>query len=113
MLKLTALLETVEGVTAEDVSLWIARGFVVPEEVEGEVYFGEIDVARVRLIHELAHDLALETDAIALLLSLLDQVYTLRSRLSLLTEVIAAQPPEVREAIRQALGAPAEPEEGD
>ncbi|HLF59357.1 MAG TPA: chaperone modulator CbpM [Alphaproteobacteria bacterium] len=104
MLKLAELLAAIEGLSAERVTLWIAQGFVVPEQVEGEPRFAEIDVARVRLIHELERDLALDDEAVALLLSLLDQVYTLRSRLRLLNEAISGQPPEVRDAIIAALG---------
>lgn len=107
MLKLADLLQAVEGVSADEVSVWIARGFVVPDVVEGETCFAEIDVARVRLIHELEHDLALDPDSVAMFLSLLDQVYTLRSRLRSLTGAIAGQPPEVRDVIVAALGASA------
>ena len=44
--------------------------------------FHEIDVARVRLIHDLRHDMDIGEDAIPLVLSLLDQVYDLRSRMN-------------------------------
>ena len=104
MLKLAELLQAVEGVSADEISLWIAQGFIVPEVVEGENCFADIDVARVRLIHELEHDLSLDPDSVALFLSLLDQVYALRSRLRLLTGAIAGQPPEVRDIIVAALG---------
>ncbi len=93
------LLIAVEGVTAEKLSVWIEMGFVVPEMHGGEQRFSEIDVARVRLVYELETDLSLDADAVTLLLPLLDQVYGLRNQLRLITNAIARQPPEVREAI--------------
>lgn len=99
MLTRTQLIASVEGVTVDRLSYWIELGFVVPEREDGEPEFADIDVARVRLLYELETDLALDTDSIALLLSLLDQVYALRSRMRIMTEAIARQPPDVREAI--------------
>ena len=99
MITRTQLVAAVEGVTVERLSYWIELGFVIPEKEDGEPQFAEIDVARVRLLYELETDLALDTDAMALLLSLLDQVYALRGRMRAMSEAIARQPPEVREAI--------------
>jgi chaperone modulatory protein CbpM len=113
MLTLAQLLASIEGLSAEKVTLWIAQGFIVPEQAAGEPSFAEIDVARVRLIYELERDLALDTESVAVLLSLLDQVYTLRTRLRLLTGAIAGQPPEVRDAIVAALGAWAAGQKGE
>jgi len=60
---------------------WVEQGWVVPD-AEGTSYvFHEIDVARVRLIHDLRRDMDLGEDAIPLILSLLDQIYELRSQL--------------------------------
>jgi chaperone modulatory protein CbpM len=60
---------------------WVEQGWVVPD-AEGTSYvFREIDVARVHLIHDLRRDMDLAEDAIPLVLSLLDQIYELRSQL--------------------------------
>lgn len=60
---------------------WVEQGWVIPD-AEGTVYvFGEIDVARVRLIHDLRRDMDLGEDAVPMVLSLLDQIYELRSQL--------------------------------
>lgn len=106
MISLSQLLATVQGVTAESLTVWIEHGFVVPEQKGGEPQFAEIDVARVRLIYELEHDLELDADAVALLLSVLDQMYALRSRLRLLSDAVASQPPEIRDAILAVLVEP-------
>jgi chaperone modulatory protein CbpM len=60
---------------------WVERGWVVPDAEGTAFVFREIDVARVRLIHDLRRDMAVGEDTIPLVLSLLDQIYELRSQL--------------------------------
>jgi chaperone modulatory protein CbpM len=60
---------------------WVEQGWVIPD-ADGTAYmFHEIDVARVRLIHDLRRDMDVGEDAVPLVLSLLDQIYELRSQL--------------------------------
>ena len=61
--------------------------------------FHEIDVARVRLIHDLRSGMDVGEDAMPLVLSLLDQVYELRSRLKAVLRAVEAQPRDVQLAI--------------
>ena len=60
---------------------WVEQGWVVPDAEGTAFVFREIDVARVRLIHDLRRDMDVGEDAIPLVLSLLDQIYELRSQL--------------------------------
>ena len=60
---------------------WIRLGWVRPERREGAAYFHEVDVARVRLLSELEHDLEFDEDTVPLVLSLLDQIHGLRNEL--------------------------------
>src|SRR6185295_236750 len=83
---------------------WVERGWVLPEAEETGFVFQEIDVARVRLIYDLRRDLDVGEDAIPLVLSLLDQVYELRSVLKGVLHALEAQPPDVRRAVLSALG---------
>ena len=96
-----ALIGSIEGTT---LSLWIEQRWVRPERLEGEYWFDEADVARVRLIHELIEDLAVATDTIPIVLRLLDQLYEHRARLRRLADAVAEQPPEVRSAILARMG---------
>ena len=83
-----------------EIHAWIERGWVRPEGRRGgEPLFSELDVARLCLICDLRHDLAVEEETLPLVLSLLDQVYTLRRQLGALTDAVQQQPPEVRRAI--------------
>ena len=90
-----------------EIHAWIERGWVRPESRRGgEPLFSELDVARLCLICDLRHDLAVEEETMPLVLSLLDQVYTLRRQLGALTGAVQQQPPEVRRAILDLLAGP-------
>lgn len=100
------LFTLVEGLTSVELEICVSAGWVVPGEVRpGERRFQDIDVARLKLIHELRVDLALGDEAVPVVLKLLDQIHALRYQLHCLSEAMADQPEEVREAIRVALEA--------
>src|SRR5437660_12035555 len=69
MIRLDALLRLAEIEEAE-LHRWVDSGWVRPETREGALLFHAIDVARVRLIVELRRDLAIDDDAVPLVLSL-------------------------------------------
>ena len=104
MIALAALLERV-GIAEAELRVWIESGWVKPEGAPGFWAFHEIDVARVRLIAEIRHDLAIDDDALPVVLSLLDQLYALRSDVTALCGAVADQPVAVRDAIAAALAA--------
>jgi chaperone modulatory protein CbpM len=84
---------------------WVERGWVVPErpalEPSAEPAFSDLDVARVCLICDLRHDLAVEEETVPLVLSLLDQLYAMRRQMSLLRGALEQQPEDVRRAIME------------
>ena len=69
------------GLQEAELERWIGERWVRPEPASEGYVFREVDVARVRLIVELRHDLAIDEDALPVVLQLLDQVYALRRRL--------------------------------
>ncbi|HEY7576998.1 MAG TPA: hypothetical protein VH855_05320 [Acetobacteraceae bacterium] len=89
--------------TQVELTTWVERGWVVPDTGEGGLVFREIDVARVRLILDLRRGMDVAEDAMPLVLSLLDQVYELRSRLKSVLRVVEAQPREVQLAVLAAI----------
>ena len=89
--------------TVLELTHWVERGWVMPDTEDTVLVFREIDVARVRLIHDLRHDMDIGEDAIPLVLSLLDQVYELRSTLKTVLRILEAQPADVRTAVLEAL----------
>lgn len=82
--------------TLED---FIARAWVRPIRKEETYYFEEIDIARIQLIQQLRHDMQVGDEAMDVVLSLLDQIYALRSRMRKLTDAIERQPRRVQAEI--------------
>ena len=91
--------ELIEGLEVPELERWIGERWVLPERSEGTYVFQEIDIARVRLIVELRRDLAIDDEAMPVVLGLLDQVYALRRRLKGMAAALAALPPEARAVI--------------
>lgn len=69
------------GLAPEELRGWVSAGYVRADAAEQALVFQEIDVARVGLILDLRETLALDEEALALVLSLLDQIYALRRKL--------------------------------
>jgi chaperone modulatory protein CbpM len=82
---------------------WVGRGWVRPLGQEPEWEFRDIDLARLRLIRDLRTAMGIAEDTMPLLLSLLDQVYTLRGQLQAVARAVEGQPEAVRSAILAAL----------
>lgn len=110
MTNFDAVLRLIRGLEPAELRLWIQERWVRPES-QGEGYvFHEVDIARVRLIVELRHELAVDEEALPVILDLLDQVYDLRRRLRAIGEALDAQPDSVRQAVRARLGSPLDEE---
>jgi chaperone modulatory protein CbpM len=103
IVQLTAVTAMFTDLPAQELTGWIERGWVQPETAESGWVFQEIDIARVRLIHDLRRDMDIGEETIPMVLSLLDQVYELRARLKAVLHAVEAQPEGVREAIRISL----------
>ena len=100
MKTLSEVVLAVERIERVELHAWVERGWVAPAARRGpEPLFSELDVARICLICDLVHDLAVEEETVPLVLSLLDQVYDLRRQLNALTGAIRQQPDDVRRAI--------------
>jgi chaperone modulatory protein CbpM len=102
MISLDLLCSTL-GTQPAEVRGWIQAGWV---RVSGEPdawRFAEADVARVRLIFELRHELDIVEEDLGLVLRLLDQVYGLRRELQALGQAVSRQPDAVRDAIAAAM----------
>lgn len=95
MIAIEMVLATVRGLDRRELDEFVAHGWVRPENGT----FDDIDVARVRLLVELRHELAVEDETIPLVLSLLDRLYATRRQLKTLADAVATQPDEVRRAI--------------
>jgi chaperone modulatory protein CbpM len=112
-MRITAVVALFADLPEAELTSWVARGWVRPDPIDPDPVdpgraeagweFHEIDVARVRLIHDLHHTMEIGEDAMPLVLSLLDQVYELRGTLRDLVHALEAQPAEVRTTVLAAL----------
>ncbi len=103
-MELESLVRLIPDTTVVEITSWVERGWVLPEQDGARLVFQEIDIARVRLIRDLLTQMALPDDSIPVVLSLVDQVYELRGRLRSGGEAVLGQPAEGRRSILGALG---------
>ncbi len=108
MMRLTAVIALfsdlgVAGLGEPELTAWIDRGWIHPEQIGAEPVFHDLDIARIRLIHDMRGTMLIDDETIPLVLSLLDQVYDLRAGLRAVLAAVDTQPPPVREAILAAL----------
>jgi chaperone modulatory protein CbpM len=111
MIAIDELLRRFAGLDGEldraELSRWVENHWILPEsdgERESERWvFHEVDIARVELILHVKREYAVDDESMALVLGLLDQVYSLRRQMRRLCSALESQPPEIRDAIRKAL----------
>jgi chaperone modulatory protein CbpM len=104
MMRLTAVVAMFPGLVEAELITWVERGWVRPAGTPPDWEFAEIDVARARLVLDMRRDMAVPEETMALVLSLLDQVYALRGQLRAVARAVEGQPEPVRSAILAALG---------
>jgi len=103
MTTLDELLRLHGSLTTMHVERWVARGLLRPVGQGDAWTFEQVDVARARLLVELADEIGFDDEAVETIIGLVDQVHTLRGQLDLLARAIADQPPATREAIAATL----------
>lgn len=100
MISMDIVLTLVSGLQRQDLERWVVHRLVLPDVSAGGYVFGEIDVARVRLIRELRDDLQVNEEALPVVLSLLDQLYEIRRRMRELGDVLGRTVPlELRQSL--------------
>ena len=100
MMTLSEVLITIEEIQDETVvQEFVHHGWVKPVEQEGNWLFDPVDIARIRLVHQLRHELLVEDETMSLVLSLMDQLYTTRHQLKQMCQAISKQPRSVQAEI--------------
>lgn len=89
MITIDILIAQLSGLTRQDIEEWISNDWVRPDGRAGDYAFRQIDVARVRLIHQLRADMQVNDEALPIVLSLLDQLYDQRRRMRELSEALS------------------------
>jgi chaperone modulatory protein CbpM len=62
--------------------IWIHEEWVMPSRESGAPSYSDADLARVRLIHDLRHNMGVNDEGLGLVLHLIDQVHGLRRALA-------------------------------
>jgi len=99
MINETEVISLVQNLTVRRLRIWVKRGWVLPEQKSHGPTFSEIDIARLHLIRQLKIDLAVNDEAIPIVLSLIDQVHGLRYELKSLARAVEAQQESVQREI--------------
>lgn len=102
MMTLDDLLATIPSLQRGDLEGWIRDELIAPQQDAG-LSFSDKECARVRLICTLTYELEIDSGALPVLLSLLDQLYDTRQRLLSLSRAVTLQDKAIQAAIIAAM----------
>ncbi len=86
------------GVSAEEVTIWVERRWVLPAECGGALEFSDADRARLRMIAEFRRDLGIEDESMPVVLDLIDRLHGVRERLRNVLNALRGLPVSEQEA---------------
>lgn len=89
-------LDAVAELTPEQLDRYVRAGVVQPVQSEQGPVFRDIDIARLSLLVDLAEGYHLDEEALALVMSLLDQLHGLRGDMRAILDAVSHEPPETR-----------------
>ncbi|MFZ1108019.1 MAG: hypothetical protein WAN43_06710 [Rhodomicrobium sp.] len=78
---------------------WVAAGWLKPHRGDEGFLFDETDIARTHLLYDLRYEMELRDEELTMVLSLVDQLNSLRAMLKAMTSAVHSQPDEIRQAI--------------
>src|ERR1700730_8173731 len=78
------------GVTVEDLRIWIDRRWGLPSRSGADLAFDDADRARIRMILDFHRDLAIDDEAMPVVLDLIDRLHAARAQLRAVLEAVAA-----------------------
>ncbi len=100
------VIATVTRLTRPQLVSFIEAEFVKPDRDEGGYQFRRIDIARLELLCDLTSDLDLNETALAVVISLLDQLHAARHERMAMAQTLNALPDDLRSVILAAMAAP-------
>ena len=92
-----------DGLDAARLRAFVAAHVVTPVVTPRGHAFTEADVARLQLLCDLCDIYDLPSDALAMVMSLIDQLNGLRGDMRAMLEAVAAEAPETRARLRQVI----------
>src|SRR6202451_4292775 len=77
------------GVTVEDLTGWVERRWVLPVRSGKDLAFDDADRARIRMILDFHRDLAIDDEAMHVVLDLIDRLHAARAQLRAVLQGVA------------------------
>ena len=105
LIQLTEVVARIDATEGELIA-WAKQGWIRPTKEDDGLWFDDADVARVQLIIDLRRDMAVNDEAVPVILRLLDQIYGLRRMLGTLGDAIQDLPEDLRSELESHLGRP-------
>ncbi|WP_017999438.1 hypothetical protein [Paracoccus sp. N5] len=100
---LTETLALVDDLGAEQLERYIRAGVVAPVQSAQGPLFRDLDLARLSLVVDLAEGYHLDEEALAMVLSLVDQLHGLRGDMRAMLDAVAREPVETRLRLKAAI----------
>ena len=96
------------GIAVEDLNEWVERRWVLPSHTGADLAFDEVDRARIRMIVDFHRDLAIDDEAMPVVLDLLDRLHAARAQLRMVLQGVAELPESARIEILRGIKGEAE-----
>lgn len=93
------ILARIDRLSETRLAVCLSQSWVVPLSRDDGPAFDAVDAARLQLIVDLTEDMAVNDDAVPIILSLIDQLHALRHRLRALDRAVADQDETITRAI--------------
>jgi chaperone modulatory protein CbpM len=87
------------GVRVDELMVWVERRWVRPIRSDQTLQFDDIDVARLRMIIDFHHDLAIDDEAMPVVLDLIDRLHASHVQLRNLLRAVANLPEAAQNAV--------------
>jgi chaperone modulatory protein CbpM len=97
------VVETVHGLTRARLTAFVQAEIVWPVHGERGPVYRQMDVARLQLLRDLSDQFEMSDDALAVVMTLIDQLHEVRSDLRSVLRAITDEPVEVRERLGRAV----------
>lgn len=97
MYNVSETIALVNGLSAKRLNYCLDQGWIYASIGDSGPGFGDIDIARLSLICTLQNDMEIDDDMLPTILSLIDQVYGLRSDLRNIMQVISSEPDDIKQ----------------
>ncbi len=93
------------GLAPGELTVWIERRWILPARTGNEFVFSDVDRARLRMIVEFRRDLAIDDEAMPVILDLVDRLHAARAELRRIMEAVADLPaPERGRVLARIIG---------